>query len=87
MSCSVNKDPRICSRAACSPWAQVMAHSEPRADPACPQAHCWNAQAAHGLCPKMAKGQARAALHTEGTRPTHQLATYVSTCVQLEIGQ
>ncbi|EPQ17296.1 Sushi domain-containing protein 3, partial [Myotis brandtii] len=70
----VDKDPQAPGSAACSPWAPVTVHSEPREDPACPQAHRCKAQTA----------QARAALHTEATR---QLATCVSTCVQLEAGQ
>ncbi|XP_070256968.1 sushi domain-containing protein 3 [Myotis yumanensis] len=73
----VDKDPRAPGSAACSPWAPVTVHSEPREDPACPQAHRCEAQTA----------QARAALHTEATGPTRQLATCVSTCVQLEAGQ
>ncbi|XP_023603283.1 LOW QUALITY PROTEIN: sushi domain-containing protein 3 [Myotis lucifugus] len=73
----VDKDPRAPGSAACSPWAPVTVHSEPWEDPACPQAHHCEAQTV----------QARAALHTEATGPTCQLATCVSTCVQLEAGQ
>ncbi|XP_027988923.2 sushi domain-containing protein 3 [Eptesicus fuscus] len=77
VACCVDKDPWAPGSAACSPWAPVAVHSEPRADPACPRAHRCNAQTA----------RARAALHAGATRPTHQLATCVSTCVQLEAGQ
>ncbi|XP_059512280.1 sushi domain-containing protein 3 [Myotis daubentonii] len=73
----MDKDPRAPGSATCSPWALVTVHSEPREDPACPQAHRCKAHTA----------QARAALHTEATRPSRQLATCVSTCVQLEAGQ
>lgn len=68
----VDKDPRAPGSAACSPWAPVTVHSEPREDPTCPQAHRCKAQTA----------QAQATLHTEATRPTCQLAACVSTCVQ-----
>ncbi|KAK1334683.1 hypothetical protein QTO34_005691 [Cnephaeus nilssonii] len=77
VACCVDKDPWAPGSAACSPWAPVAVHSEPRADPACPRAHRCNAQTA----------RARAALHAGATRPTHQLATCVATCVQLEAGQ
>lgn len=86
VACSVDKDPRTSSCAACSPWAPVMVHSEPRADLACPQAHHWNAQTAHGPWPRMTTAQARATPHTERARPPHPPAAYVSACVQLEIG-
>ncbi|XP_036134412.1 sushi domain-containing protein 3 isoform X2 [Molossus molossus] len=86
VACSVDKDPWTPSSAACSPWAPVTVHSEPGADPARPQAHHWNAQTAHGPWPRMTTAQARAAPHTERARPPHLPATYVSACVQLEIG-
>lgn len=45
-ACCVDKDPRTPGSAACSPWVPVTVHSEPREDPACPQAQRRNAQTA-----------------------------------------
>lgn len=72
-ACCVDKDPRAPGSAARSPWVPVTVHSEPREDPAFPQAQRRNAQtaqaqAAHHRGDQAAPSAGRLCFHVRPAR-------------------